>query len=270
MLDFQFQLDIEKMFNNNQLFPRIKREFMEAGWGQKLQDADIPERFGYALLVQMVLHKRASLPVLMGILRDHFLDQPKPSQACVDMLHKACEADLMNWDTNSEQFIIIWDVSQDVYDDLERYQYPMPMVIPPKEVRNNTDSGYITLHESIILKNNHHEDDVCLDHINRCNQVPLLIDPDVARMVQLRWKNLDSPKDGEGIEEYQKRVKAFQKYERTAYEVMEHLNLTGSPFYLTHAYDFRGRTYARGYHTNYQGTEWNKSVIRFAEEEVPT
>ena len=42
----------------------------------------------------------------------------------------------------------------------------------------------------------------------------------------------------------------------------------GNRFFLTHAYDKRGRTYAKGYHVNYQGNDWNKATICFAEGEI--
>ncbi len=42
----------------------------------------------------------------------------------------------------------------------------------------------------------------------------------------------------------------------------------GNEFYLTHRYDKRGRTYAQGHFINPQGTEYNKAVLEFSNEEV--
>ena len=39
-------------------------------------------------------------------------------------------------------------------------------------------------------------------------------------------------------------------------------------FYLTHAYDKRGRTYAQGYHVSYQGNDWNKACVQFGRAEA--
>jgi DNA-directed RNA polymerase len=87
-------------------------------------------------------------------------------------------------------------------------------------------------------------------------------------MIKNEWKGLDKPKEDEDYKEYQKRVKQFEKYDRTAKDVMTHLEIADNEFYLTHKYDKRGRIYCQGYHVNYQGTPWNKAVIQFANEEI--
>lgn len=121
---------------------------------------------------------------------------------------------------------------------------------------------------SVILKKNFHNDDVCLDHINRCNRIPLTINQTTATMVKNQWRNLDKQKDGETREEFLKRKKAFEKHDRTAKDVMSILTAKTDVFYLTHKYDKRGRTYCQGHHVTYQGTPWNKAVIQFANTEL--
>jgi DNA-directed RNA polymerase len=41
----------------------------------------------------------------------------------------------------------------------------------------------------------------------------------------------------------------------------------GNRFWLTHKYDKRGRTYCQGYHVSYQGNDYNKACIEFADGE---
>lgn len=263
-----YQLEMEKLFHNNQLFPRIKKEFTksEINFRGMMLAHDIDQDFGFALLVQMALHKRATLPVMVGILRKHFKGD---SQKTANELFKACMADLVDWQPTSEQFIVKYDISSDVQEDLDRYQYPLPMIVLPKQIKSNTDTGYFTATDSVILKDNHHDNDVCLDHLNRMNQVKLSINHTTAAMIHNEWKNLDKCKPGEDRREWQKRVKAFEKYDRTARDVMAHLEIAGNEFYLTHKYDKRGRVYCQGYHVNYQGNAWNKAVVEFVNEEVP-
>lgn len=265
----EFQIEIEKLFHKNQLFPRIKGEFTtceEFDFEKHMLDHDIDVRFGFDLLVQMVLHKRANLPTLVGALRKHF---DGDCQLTTDELLKAVQADLVDWSPVARQFIVKFGISPDVQEDLDRYQYPLPMVVPPKELTSNLDSGYYTGTGSVILRQNHHEEDVCLDHLNQVNKTKFRINQDVATTIKNRWRNLDKPKPDEEQGEYQKRVKAFEKYDRTAHDVMLHLGLAGEgEFYLTHKYDKRGRTYCQGYVVNYQGTAWNKAVIEFANQEV--
>lgn len=263
----EFQIDMEKLFHKNQLLPRIKAEFQAEPYFEELFSLNqIPEDFGYDLLAQMVLHKRASLPILVGILRRHFEGD---TQFTADMLGWAAECDLVDWHPGPRQFIMKYDISPDVKADLERYQYPLPMVVPPKELRSNRDTGYYTGKGSVILKDNHHENDVCLDHLNRLNRIKLRLNQEVASTIKNSWRGLDKPHPDEDISEYQKRIKAFEKYDRTAHDVHAHLGIAnGGEFYLTHKVDKRGRTYCQGYHVSYQSASWNKSVIEFANQEV--
>lgn len=265
----EFQIEIEKLFHKNQLFPRIRGEFVqckEFDFERYMTEQGINVEFGYDLLVQMVLHKRAELPILVGTLRKHFADD---CQRTADELVKASKADLVDWNPFTRQFIVKFGISADVQADLDRYQYPLPMVVPPKKLTKNRDSGYFTGKDSVILRNNHHEHDVCLDHLNAVNQTKFRVNQQVATTIKNRWKNLDKPKPDEEKGEYEKRVKQFEKYDRTAHDVMHHLGLAGEgEFYLTHKYDKRGRTYCQGYVVNYQGTAWNKAVIELANQEI--
>ena len=262
-----YQIEMEKLFHKNQLIPRIKAEFTSMPeFHNHMILNGIPLDFGYDLLVQMVLHKRAGLPILVGLLRKHFAGD---CQQTADMILKAAQADLVDWSAPLLTFIIRYDITPDVQMDLDRYQYPLPMIIDPKELKKNTDTGYYTYNASVILKDNHHDGDVCLDHLNAMNRIKLSINHDVAHMIHNQWKNLDKPKEGESKQDFDRRKKQFAKYDRTAKDVMAHLAVADNVFHLTHRYDKRGRTYSQGYHVNYQGNTWNKAVIEFAHQEVP-
>src|SRR5690606_38220392 len=116
----------------------------------------------------------------------------------------------------------------------DRYQYPLPMIVEPRELGNNTDTGYFTSRNSVILKNNHHEEDVCLDHLNHMNKIKLTLNNEVSSFIENSWRNLDKPKNGEDRKDFERRKRAFEKYDRTARDVMAHLEIAGSEFYLTH------------------------------------
>jgi hypothetical protein len=266
----EHQIELERLFNKNQTLSRIRQEFTECkefSFTTYLAKNRIPEEFGLDLLVQMALHKRTTLPTLAGILRRHYEGSPEASQLTVDMIEKCIEAELVEWNETTQQLIVVFLISDDVQADLDRFQFPLPMVVPPRWVKTNRDTGYFTSRNSIILRKNHHEDDVCLDHINRVNRIRFSIDHDTSRMIANRWRNLDKPKTGESKADFDKRVKAFNKYNRTAKEVIDTILRHGNEFYLTHKYDKRGRVYCQGYHVNYQGAPWNKAVIELADRE---
>lgn len=257
---------LENLFHRNQLMPRVLSEFTSNEQIKEMvKRSGLKPQFCFDLLVQMSIHRRANLSTLIGLLRHHFDD----SQATADALYIAADNDLVNYAPDVELFVTIATISQDVQDEIDKYQFPLPMVIPPEPIKTNRDTGY-TVHRkgSVILKNNHHDDDVCLDHLNRMNSIKLSINQKVMVMVQNQWRNLDKPKPDETLEEYKKRVKAFNKYDKHSREVMGLLLSEGNELYLTHAYDKRGRTYCRGYHVNYQGNDWNKAVVEFADKEI--
>lgn len=261
------QMELEEIYSKNQLKPRIRQEFTESkefNFVEYLKHVEIPEAFGIDLLIQMVMHKRASLSTLVGCLRHHLKD----SQATADMLYRAAQADLVDYDTQLQQFIMLYDVSDDVKEDLDRFQFPLPMVIKPVKVTTNRETGYVLGKGSILLGGEFHLDDVCLDHINRMNSIQFVINQDTATMVKNQWRDLDKPKQGESRNDFERRRKAFEKYDRTTKDVMALLHREGNTFHLTHRPDKRGRTYCVGYHVNYQGATWNKAVIELAEEEI--
>lgn len=263
------QIELEMIYSKHQLNKAIEAEFKEAGFEAQIESCEIPVQFGLDLLVQLVLRKRSDVATLVGILRHHFdtLDHESPAQACADMLLKSCEQDLCDWDNLSGQVVIRYDISSDVQARIDRYQYPLPMIEEPRPVTHNRQTGYRTIKRSIILKNNHHEDDVCLDHINRLNQQKLSLNPDVVAFVRNSWRNLDKKKEGETDDEFEARKRAFERYDEVSRDVIDALLFEGDGFWLTHAYDKRGRTYAQGYHVNYQGNDWNKAVVQFARAE---
>lgn len=270
----QHQIELEKLYSKNQTISRIRQEFedcKEINFKRYIASQQIPVEFGMDLLIQMALHKRTTLPTLAGILRHHFepspVNGPSATQEACNMLQRAAEAGLVDWDSKLKMFIVRFTITEDVQRDLDRFQYPLPMVVPPKRVKDNRDTGYFTSRNSILLKKNHHDDDVCLDHINRVNSIRFAIDYDTARMIANSWRNLDKPKQGETKEDFDKRKRAFNKYDRTAKEVIDKLLAHGNEFYLTHKYDKRGRVYCQGYHVNYQGAPWNKAVIELANRE---
>lgn len=261
------QRELEKLFNKNQLITRIKSEFMECDsfdFSQYMEDKGIPQGFGYDLLVQMALHKRCDLQILVGLLDRHFHNV----QETADMLWVCAEADLVDWSPDLKIFVACFSIAKEVQEELDRYQFPLPMVVRPRRVRENTETGMLLTEGSLILKKNHHNGDICLDHINRMNSIQLTINHNVANMIQNQWRNLDAIKPRESRNDFKRRKKAFEKYDRTAREVMDLVTKLSPVFYLTHKYCKRGRTHCQGYHVNYQGAPWNKAVVQFANEEI--
>jgi len=261
------QVELERLFDKNQTVDRLRYEFASCedfDFPAAIEAEGIPVKFGIDLLAQMALHKRADLTTLIGVMRYHL----GSAQETANMLLKCAEADLVDYRSDIKMFIVKLDITRDVQDELDKYQFPLPMVVPPKQVGSNRDVGYLLGKGSIILRKNHHEDDVCLDHINRMNQVKFSLNKHTATMVKNQWKGLDKKKEGETDQDFEKRKAAFGKYDRVGRQVIDQLIETGNEFHFTHKYDKRGRTYCQGYHANYQGTPWNKAVLEFTNMEI--
>lgn len=260
----EMQEKLEELFNKNQLMFRIRKEISDTPELLALcKAAGLDEKFGVDLMAQMALHKRASLPVLVGALRHH----APTSQAVVDLIQRGAEGDLVDYSANLDLFIVKYILPEHVQAELDRFQYPLPMVCEPEYLRHNKMTGYLNGKGSIILRDNHHDNDVCLDHLNRMNRIKFKINMDTATMIRNKWRNLDKPKEGETHDDFQDRRRSFEKYDRTARDVIKILEATGNEFNLTHRPDKRGRIYCQGYHVNYQGADWNKAVIEFFDEE---
>ncbi len=277
----QSQLDLEILFSKYQLIPTIQEYFQSIGAEAKLEAEALPVAFGIDLLTQISLHKRTTIGTMIGILRHHFEDEELPAQACSDMLVRAIQADVLSCVISNEMnqdgtypdpyLMVIHEIPRELQDQLDRYQYPLPMIIEPHKLENNRQTGYVSIKGSAILKKNHHEDDICLDHLNRLNAQKLAINPVVLNFVQNQWKHLDKPKAGESAEKYRQRRKAFSKYDRVSRDVISALSIRSSldqGFWLTHKYDKRGRTYSQGHSINYQGNDWNKGIVTFADAEL--
>lgn len=264
---YAHQTELELLYDKNQLHSRIRREFIECqeiNFTAAMEEAGIPVPFGYDVLVEMSLRKRADVRTMVGLLRRHL----NHSQQTADMLLKCVEADLCDYDPNTRQFIVIFEIDAEVQAELDRFQYPLPMVVEPRHIHNNRQTGYLMSQGSVILRNNHTNDDVCLDHLNRMNRVAFEVDTDVAKMVKNRWRNLDRQKPGETKADFERRKRQFEKFDRTVKDVINVLTAVSDRHYLTHRYDKRGRTYCMGHHINYQGTPWSKAITILADKEI--
>lgn len=143
---------------------------------------------------------------------------------------------------------------------IDESEYLPPMVCKPKPLVNNFSSGHLTFNETLLLgTSNHHDGDICLDTLNKMNNVKLKLNTEFLCSVEEMPKfELDTP---DKIEQW----KVFKIQSYRFYKLMVD---QGNEFYLTHRVDSRGRAYASGYHISTQGTAFKKAMLEFAEEEL--
>ena len=260
----QTQKDLETLFSKYQLIPVLREQFMEVVSPTIMEDLGVEPGMACEAMVQIYLHRQADPATMVGILSPKFGEAQWVADKLLLVLN-----DYLDYDEAQQKFMVKYDVSDDVKSMLDLYQYPLPMVTPPVPVKDNYDSGYLTIHTPVVLNGSKYFDDkdMCLDHLNRANSVALTMD--FAVMKSEEGKFLKPVRAiGEDFDEFQKRVRQANTFYTTSVEAMESLDALADQIYLTHRFDRRGRVYASGYHISTQGDDYRKSCLQLAHKEM--
>ena len=255
------QQGLEELFSKHQLLPVLRDQFKEMGDDQLVAEPAMATE----ALAQIYLHRQADVPTMVGILSPKF----GTPQEVADKLLLLCEIDYLDFQKSSQKFIVKFDVSEDVQEMLDRYQYPLPMVVPPKPVKENWHTGYMTIKGSVVLNGSEYFDDkdMCLDHLNRANSVALSLNMDVVYSEEGKYIR-PTRNPGEDFTDFRKRQKQADVFYATSVDVMETIDSLSDQLFLTHKFDRRGRCYASGFHVNSQGDDYRKAVLQLANKEV--
>lgn len=261
----QNQRDLETLYSKYQLIPVLRDEFRTVA--EEHPDPELHE-FITDVLVHISLHRQADAETLVGILTPKY----GTPQEVADQLLLLAELDYIDIQETTEgwRFVVQFDVSADVHEMLDKYQFPLPMLIHPQRLKKNFDTGYLTILNPVILNGSEYFDDVdvCLDHLNRMNHVALKVNMEVVKSEEGKFISPTREPDEEW-EDFQKRQKQAVKFYETTVDVMETINTLGDgKFYLTHRYDRRGRCYASGYHINTQGDDYRKAMLVLDRQEI--
>lgn len=145
---------------------------------------------------------------------------------------------------------------------LKQLMYLPPMVVKPRKLNNNKSSGYMTIDsESLILgKRNHHNLPINLDVLNILNGTAFSIDPRILDMKEVSKKPLDT----------EEKKSAFRLMVIASKRVYAEMIDRGNKLYFTHKIDKRQRVYCQGFHCNYQGNSYRKSILSLHHKELIT
>lgn len=201
-----------------------------------------------------------------------------------EILTLMCDADLFDMeqresviedDETGEEFTTMswfifnpWELGSELQTHIRRAMYLPPMIVPPRLLKHNKSTGYLTKEdESLILGHgNHHRNCISLDALNKFNQVPLSLNLEMVKEVteELLVKN---PEALAKIHADEERKEQHEKLIRDSYHVFAYLQKNGNRFYLEHKVDKRGRVYAQGYHCSTQGNSFRKAIVELADKE---
>lgn len=190
------------------------------------------------------------------------------------------ETDLFDNKKTREGWIVISRVELDseVTQYADNALYLPPLIIKPRKVRHNRDSGYITQRgESLILGfyENHHDDNICLDVINILNSNEYELDTDFIDNNVMEWSEPEF-EVGKHTHYEEEQITAmskdyfenyFKEQSKFFIKLMKH---HGNSLYITNKVDKRGRIYSQGFHINPQGDSYHKAMLNLKQREIPT
>ena len=208
-------------------------------------------------------------------------DKVEAVHTMAEVIAVLAETDLFDVKKTKEGWIVLSRVGLDaeVTQYADNALYLPPLIIKPRKVRSNRDSGYITQRgESLILGfyENHHDDNICLDVINTLNSNEYELDIEFINSYEEQWHRQElsqqeyeelSHADREIYNMDEKNWKKFQEQGKFFQTLMIH---HGNSFYLCNKVDKRGRIYSSGYHVNVQGSSFKKAMVNFKHHEIPT
>lgn len=238
------QLFWEKEYNNLQENHLLQDDFITV----IPEEIDPRERKIYAkILTQVYLHKRMTIPTIVGCIRNSC----ESAQQAADLVLNSINNKWVRYDYYRNEIIFIYAPEEEIVRKMDQFQFPPPLLCKPKTIYKNTDSAYYSVKVQNVILNQKYvpkglKIDACLDHINRMNQVAFKLNLDVVEAIENHWEGTLHPKEGESLEEFQKKVRAFQKYDKNARHLIKMVLEVGNRFYLAHLYDKRGRIYSEG------------------------
>ena len=208
-------------------------------------------------------------------------DKVEAIHTMAEVIAVLADTDLFDVKKTKEGWIVLSRVELDseVTQYADNALYLPPLIIKPRKVRSNRDSGYITQRgESLILGfyENHHDDNICLDVLNTLNSNEYELDTDFINQYEEQWHREElSQQEYEELshadrEIYNMDAKTWKKFQEQGKFFQTLMIHHGNSFYLCNKVDKRGRIYSSGYHVNVQGSSFKKAMVNFKHHEIPT
>lgn len=249
-----------------------------------LQQLDINELVQHTVaLVALHCSKPMKLVSISSMRIGHLkmTDKVDAITTMAEVIAMLSDTDLFDCRKTSNGWVVVSRIGLD--EKVLRYAYNTfylpPMVIKPRTVRHNRDSGYITQRgESLILGyyENHHDDDICLDVLNILNANEYELDTDLISSLQEEWhrEKLSQDEYMELSQEekliYDMDKNTWNDYIQQGYKIQTLMLYHGNKFWLQNKVDKRGRIYTSGYHISPQGSSFKKAMINLAKKEIVT
>ena len=242
----------------NRVFNEIKADLDLKAF---INDTGIDFDLAIKTLAYMAIYKRLTLDMLVAMLfrpKGNKSSDKKRLITVTNAVEQMARHRLFNYDTDKNQAIVRFELDDKVQKEISAFQYPLPLIVPPKLIKHNMSSAYYQKQkQSVLLHKRTTRRDVCLEHLNLMNQVAFSINTKVLKKAKNEWS--------EHGKYTKNQIDRFNRYCGISQNLMTE---NGNEFYFSHRYDYRGRCYCEGYYLNYQGNDYCKSVIEFANKEI--
>jgi len=156
--------------------------------------------------------------------------------------------------------------NQNINLDVSNYAYVLPS-LTNEPVLTNKGAGYETTPFHVITggKLKQHDNELCLDHINRLNAVNYTADTRIMEFTtptfSIKPKYLEKVSRYETEVEVESRRKQFNLWKDQLPQKLEVLEETGNKFHFKNRYCIRGRTYVKAWHLDYIGNKFIRALV---------
>ncbi len=208
-----------------------------------------------AIFTQALLNNKLNLQSIIGLVAGKIslndpLDRAKTAAECIAL---CAQVDLIDIEASGVvhgmySVTTKWQLDEEI----KRSDKHEPITRKPLPKTENQILG---------CRYKQHNEETCLDHINRMNAIELQLDKKFLSTISEESKReLDT----------QQKIDQFNLFRSRSYRAYIKLARGGNRFYLEHANDVRGRTYCDGYYITYQGNSFRKAIVQLAKEEIVT
>ena len=249
-----------------------------------LQQIDLPELVQHTVaLVALHCSKPMKLVSIASMCIGHLkmADKVDAIQTMAEVIAMLSDTDLFDCRKTDNGWVVVSRVGLDEEVLIYAYNafYLPPLIIKPRTVRHNRDSGYITQRgESLILGyyENHHDDDICLDVLNILNANEYELDTDLISSLSEQWPREELSQDEYMALSHESKLiydmdkTTWEEYINQGYMIQTLMLYHSNKFWLQNKVDKRGRIYTSGYHLNPQGSSFKKAMLNLKKKEIVT
>lgn len=241
-------------------------------------EANLPklEDFVFSMITLVLTKREVNLQALVGTCFTAFKSvEPQRNLKAIEfLLMGVAQCDYITIERRDDYmyFISRLELTDAVLAKVKNQGFVLPMLSPPKAT-SNKDIGYLTFDEHVITggKLKQHDHEICLDHINRVNQVAYRYEPRLGYIVAPKFSPEPKVKDNGELEtaiEVTKRHESFLQLHEELPAKIRIMNTHGNRFFIPNKYCTRLRTYSKAHHFNYRGTKYIKAMVHLHDTEI--